>query len=87
MKTHIAEFPKHPFPQTPQPETPQPPRVQPPNVYVYERQQWEYQVVKKTGGEPDMPEDELNALGKHGWELAGVVPVQSGAHFVFKRVK
>jgi hypothetical protein len=29
----------------------------------------------------------LNALGKDGWELVGVVQVQATVQFVFKRVK
>ena len=32
-------------------------------------------------------ESDLNALGQDGWELVGVVPVQTAAQFVFKRVK
>jgi hypothetical protein len=88
MKTQIAEFPKHPLPQTPQPQPPQQPHIQPPTVFVYERQQWEYRVVTKSvANESSVSEDELNALGKDGWELVGVVPATSDVRFVFKRVK
>ena len=85
MKTHTAEFPKHPLPQIPQAQAP---RVQPPTVFVYERQQWEYRVVaKRVADAANLSEDELNALGKDGWELVGVVPAQVAVQFVFKRVK
>jgi len=57
-------------------------------VYVYERQQWEYRIVmKRDGDEPIVSEDELNALGKEGWELVGVVLVHAAVQFVFKRTK
>jgi hypothetical protein len=88
MKTHIAEFPKHPLPQIPYPQSPQQPRVQPPTVYVYERQQWEYRVVtKNVADEPILSEGDLNALGHDGWELVGVVPLPTAVEFFFKRVK
>src|SRR5262245_7480157 len=88
MKTHIAEFPKHPLPQIPQPQSPEQPRVQPPTVYVYERQQWEYRVVtEKPADEPALSEGALNALGRDGWELVGVVQLPTTVQFFFKRVK
>jgi hypothetical protein len=46
MKTHVSEFPKHPLPYIPQPEE-QHCRMQPPTVVVYEKQGWEYEVVKE----------------------------------------
>jgi hypothetical protein len=91
MKPHIAEFPKHPPPLIPQPQAPQQSHVQPaivPIVYVYERQRSEYRVVTKNVAEqPTLSEPDLNALGKDGWELVGVVQVQATVQFVFKRVK
>jgi hypothetical protein len=88
MQTHIAEFPQHPLPQIPQPQSPQQPRVQPPTVYVYERQKWEYRVVmKNVADEPTLSEGDLNALGKDGWELVGIVPLPTKVQFFFKRVK
>jgi len=83
MRTHIADFPRHPPPQMP----PQP-RIQPPTVYVYERQLWEYRVVtKNVADEPPLSEGDLNALGQDGWELVGVVPLPTTVQFLFKRVK
>jgi hypothetical protein len=88
MKTHIAEFPRHPVPQIPQPQSPQHTTVQPPTVYVYERQQWEYRVVtKNVVDQPTPSEADLNALGRDGWELVGVVQLPATIQFFFKRVK
>ena len=85
MKTHIAEFPKHPLPPIPQPQSP---RVQPPIVYVYERQQWEYRIVTSdAAGEPTLSEDTLNALGHDGWEMVGVVHLRDKIQILFKRAK
>ena len=52
-------------------------------VYVYERQQWEYRVIVQ----PAMTQDELNALGADGWELAGVLALLDTTNFYFKRVR
>jgi len=88
MRTHIAEFPKHPMPQVPQPPSPQQPRVQPPTVYVYERQQWQYRVVTSgAADEPTPSEHDLNALGQDGWELVGIIQLPAKTQFVFKRAK
>jgi hypothetical protein len=46
-------------------------------VYVYERQQWEYKVIVQ----PAMSEQELNALGAGGSELAGVVASPAATQF------
>lgn len=81
MNTNLSEFPKHPLPHQPQPA-----QVQPPTVFVYEKQSWEYKIVEKTtADEPQRIENELNALGRDGWELVGVVPVATGVRFFFKR--
>ena len=73
--------PQHPQPpQTPQPATPQP---HTPMVCVYERQQWEYRVIVQSA----MTQDELNALGADGWELAGVLALPEATNFYFKRVR
>ena len=81
------EFPKHPLPAFPQrPQTDR--RTPQPMVYVYEKEGWEYKVITRCGAdEPLMSEDELNALGESGWELAGVVPLSGTAQFYFKRIR
>ena len=87
MKTFVAEFPKHPLPQIPQPQ-PQQLRVQPPTVFVYEQQQWEYHVVtSNVAGKSTPSEEVMNALGRDGWELVGVVQLRGKVQFFFKRAK
>jgi hypothetical protein len=85
MQFDVNEFPKHPLPHT-SPPAPNPPQVQPPTVYVYEKQRWEYRVVTRNADEA-VGEDELNALGKDGWEMAGVVPLAAKVQFYFKRLR
>jgi hypothetical protein len=88
MKTHTAEFPKHPFRHIPQrPQQPEHPRVQPSTVFVYERQGWEYRIASRKSDEQPLGEDELNALGNDGWELIGVVPLPHEVRFFFKRAR
>ena len=72
------------IPHTPQPQQPQ---VQPPTVYVYEKLGWEYRVASRNVGEPTFSEEELNALGRDGWELVGVVTLPNKVQFYFKRVQ
>jgi hypothetical protein len=86
MLLQPSDLPHAGFLHRSQPHQPQLPPVQAPMVYVYERQAWEYDVVVKN--EEELPsEEELNALGSTGWELAGVVAVQRQVHFYFKRVR
>jgi Domain of unknown function (DUF4177) len=87
MKTNISEFPKHPLPHVPQPTEPQRPQLQPPTVFVYERQGWEYKVVSRAADQAPLGQDELNALGKDGWELVGVVPMSDTVQFYLKRIR
>jgi hypothetical protein len=79
MRTVISEFPKRPL----VPEQPSRLPVQPPTVFVYERQEWEYKVVNA----PALTEADLNALGKDGWELTGVVSAPDNVQFYFKRLR
>jgi hypothetical protein len=55
-------------------------------VYVRDRTIWQYKVLTR-----DVPlslsEEELNALGKQGWELAAVLTQGGVAHFYFKRMR
>lgn len=88
MMTNIDEFPKQPLPRVPPPQELQRPQVQPPTLFVYEQQGWEYKVVSKNSvGDALLTENELNALGKDGWELVGVVPLTSSVQFYLKRVR
>jgi hypothetical protein len=53
---------------------------------VYVTPSWEYKHLERAaGGEAPLHEDELNALGAEGWELAAVIPTASAIHFYFKR--
>jgi hypothetical protein len=57
-------------------------------VYVYENVEWEYKIVVKDAAEKDvLGEPELNALGRSGWELVGVVALSGKVQFYFKRVR
>lgn len=89
MGQNVSEVPRHPLPHVPPaPQEPQPPHVQPPTVFVYERQGWEYKVITKhTVDDPRVVEDELNALGKDGWELVGTVPLSNAVQFCLKRTR
>jgi hypothetical protein len=60
--------------------------VRPPMVYVKIDPKWEYkQLVRNLASEPALTEDELNALGAGGWELAGVFSDSPAAYYYFKR--
>jgi hypothetical protein len=55
-------------------------------VYVYERPRWEYKAVETAAAaEEALSESDLNALGRDGWELVGVVTFAGTVHFYFKR--
>jgi hypothetical protein len=85
MQSNISEFPKYPLPHVPQPNEPQRPQMQQPTILVYERQGWEYQVVSRSVDQ--LPsQGELNAFGKDGWELVGVVALPASVEFYFKRI-
>jgi len=87
MQSNISEFPKYPFPHVPQPNEPQRPQAQQPAILVYERQGWEYEVVIRNVNQLPLSQGELNALGKDGWELVGVVPMPDTVQFYFKRIR
>ena len=55
-----------------------------PMVYVHDKTVWQYKVLTR-----DLvpSEEELNALGKEGWELAAVLTHHGAVHFYFKRIK
>lgn len=57
-------------------------------IYVYERQEWEYQVVIRDAAEKEpLSERELNELGTIGWEIVGVVTLSRKVQCYFKRVR
>ena len=71
-----------------QPVPLQPMPVQAPMIYVYEPARWEYRVVvRKTDEKALLSEEELNALGAEGWELAGTATLPRQVQFYFKRVR
>jgi hypothetical protein len=68
-----------------EPKAPRP--VHPPMVYITEPLRWEYKmIVRNLEGEKPLDEAELKALGKEGWEMAGVAQYSSSLYFYFKRV-
>jgi hypothetical protein len=78
MQNNVSEFPKYPVPHASQ--------AQPPTILVYERQDWEYEVVIRNVDQLPLSQGELNALGKDGWELVGVVAMPNTVQFYFKRI-
>jgi hypothetical protein len=54
-------------------------------VYVYDTPTWEYKVVTAEASSGALPEEDLNALGKDGWELTGVATADGKQQFCFKR--
>ena len=76
----LTDPPQYPVPQPPRPQVPQ---IHAPMVYVYEKQRWEYRLIIQSS----MSEEELNALGAEGWELAGVVASPEKTQFYFKRAR
>jgi hypothetical protein len=58
----------------------------PPMLYVYEGTAWEYKRVSRDSTHEGLPtEEEMNALGAEGWELASVVSQPSQVDFYLKR--
>jgi hypothetical protein len=58
-----------------------------PVVYVKNKTVWEYKLVTRNLKEGPPSEEQLNTLGKDGWELAGTVTDSPFAFFYFKRLK
>jgi hypothetical protein len=86
MQSNVSEFPKYPLPHVPQPNEPQRPQMQQPTILVYERQGWEYQVISRNVDQLRLNQGELNALGKDGWELVGLIGLANTVQFYFKRI-
>ena len=73
----MASFPHQPLP-----------RPKPPMVYVTEKTVWEYKLLSRNLSNEETPsEEELNKLGKDGWELAAALTNGGVAQFYFKRLK
>ena len=66
------------FPSSPAPITP--------TVYVKDKTAWQYKLLTRNLAEAPN-EEELNTLGKDGWELAGIVTDHPIVRFYFKRLK
>ena len=72
--------------QDPEPPPPAPMDPAPPMVYVYETLQWEYRCIARNARDQSPPsEQELNALGAEGWELAGIANLPGEIYLYFKR--
>ena len=83
-----SKFVFPPVPPMPAPYQPEMPNIPASMIYVQQTTSWEYkQITRDLSSEQTPSEEELNALGKDGWELAGVVTNQSVAHFYFKRLR
>ena len=70
-----------PIPPQAPPPLPEP-HIQTP--YVYMTATWEYHRVQRSQGQ-SLTVEELNALGKEGWELVGISTGPDESHFYFKR--
>ena len=85
MTRNISEFPKHPLPQIPAPQRAHP---HAPTVFVYEKQEWEYRIITKNiDVDALQTEQDLNPLGKDGWELVGITTIASIMQFYLKRIR
>jgi len=59
-----------------------------PIVYVKDKTVWEYKLLTRNLSKEEAPsEEELNKIGKEGWELAGVFNDPPFVYFYFKRLK
>jgi len=59
-----------------------------PMVYTKDQTIWEYKMLSRNLSKQEAPsEEELNRLGKEGWELAGVFTDSPFVHFYFKRLR
>ena len=69
------------------PDQPTPRGTVPPIVYVSEKTVWQYKQVARKLSESMPNEDELNQLGKDGWELVSVLNHADVLYLYFKRIK
>ena len=60
--------------------------IRPPMIYIEKKLKWEYkQIVRNLETETPPDEEELNKLGKEGWEMSGVTHKPPFAYFYLKR--
>lgn len=58
-----------------------------PMIYIKRDPAWEYKrIVRAQDIEHLLTEDELNDLGKDGWELSGIVSTEESVNFYLKRL-
>ena len=63
------------------------PLIPAPMIYVNEAITWEYKrLARDLKKESALSEDDLNALGQDGWELAGAFADSKIAYYYFKRM-
>lgn len=72
-------------PHTENPDSPPAP-IHMPMVYVKETMRWEYKRLVRSLDKFGPDEDELNELGQHGWEMAGMFTHDGQVHIYFKRL-
>jgi hypothetical protein len=59
-----------------------------PIVYVKDKTIWQYKrLVRNLSSEEAPTEEELNNIGKEGWELTAIVSNHPFAYFYFKKLK
>jgi hypothetical protein len=77
-KSLMATFPEQPLPRG----------AAPPIVYVSEKTVWQYKQITRDLAQSNIPnEDELNELGKDGWELVSAFNCANRLYIYFKRIK
>ncbi len=70
------------------PDQPTTGAIVPPMVYVTEKTIWEYKQIVRSLAKDNIPtEEELNRLGKDGWELVSTLNYSEFVYLFFKRIK
>jgi hypothetical protein len=69
------------------PEQPLPRGAAPSIVYVSEKTVWQYKQITRDLAQSNIHEDELNELGKDGWELVSAFNYANTLYMYFKRIK
>ena len=70
------------------PDQPASGAIVPPMVYVTEKTVWEHTQILRHLAKDNIPtEEELNRLGKDGWELVSTLNYSEFVYLFFKRIK